>query len=357
MPFYNDLTLKDEKFMELRRFSYDFNLNKFSFSNKYKEIDEDFLEFFNPDFISNDEFRTKLEEEVMSLKNKPGKFDFKLSYYSKEYGLRYYRVLGSNKRDNNIVYGIIYDVTNEHDLLQKMNHAERIRMVGELSGGIAHDFNNNLMIISGASELLMLGDLDEKQKEYVNKIYHAARRSAELSKKLLMFSRVKEEDELFDLVNVIDNVISIINYTTKNDVKINFVKGVKNAYIYGNSADITNAIINLVKNAIEASNSDVVVDINLTVEFLNELPKNSITTIKPCGEYYKLEIIDYGSGISKENMDKIFNPFFSTKNEKEGTGLGLSAVLSTVIATKGIISLKTQEDVGSTFTLFFIKNY
>ena len=356
MPFYNDLTLKDEKFMELRRFAYDFTLNKFTFSNKYKEFDEDFVEFFNPHFISNDEFRTKLEEEVLALKEKPGKFDFKISHFSKGYGLRYYRVLGSNKKDNNIVYGIIYDVTNEHDLLQRMNHAERLRMVGELSGGIAHDFNNNLMVISGASELLLLGDLTDKQRDYVNKIYQAARRSAELSKKLLSFSRVKEDDELFDLVNVVNNVIDIVSYTAKTAVTIRFNKEMKNAYVYGNSSEIANAIINLVKNAIEASGEDVIVDINLGLECLIEMPINSITTIKPSGEYYKLDIIDYGTGISKENIDKIFNPFFTTKTETDGTGLGLAAVLSTVIASKGIISLKTEENEGSTFTLYFLKH-
>ena len=356
MPFYNDLTLKDEKFMELRRFSYDFKSNKFSFTNRYKEIDEDFLEFFNPLFISDDEFRTRLEEEVFTLKEKPGKFDYKMSYFSKGYGLRYYRVLGGNKKDNTVVYGIIYDVTNEHDLLQKMNHAERLRMVGELSGGIAHDFNNNLMIISGASELLMLGDLTDKQRDYVNKIYQAAKRSAELSKKLLSFSRVREEDELFDLVKVVENVIGIINYTTKINININFKNNVGNAYVFGNSSEITNAIINLVKNGIEASTNNIVIDIELSIECLIEIPKNSITAIKPNGEYYRLDITDYGSGISKDNIDKIFNPFFSTKTEQDGTGLGLAAVLSTVIESKGIISLKTEENVGSTFSLYFLKN-
>ena len=356
MPLYSNLTLDDERFVELRRFKYDFRTNEFSFSNSYKEIDEDFKEFFNPHFSTVTELKTKLEDEVYKLKENPGKFDFNISYYSKGYGLRYFRIVGSNERDHNIVYGIVYDVTNEHDLLQKMNQAEKLRTVGELSGGIAHDFNNNLMIISGASELLLLGDLTEKQRDYVKKIFGAAKRSAELSKKLLAFSRVKDIDEDFDLIDAVNNVISIIYYTTKSKMNINFETEVSNAIVYGNSSQITNAIINVVKNGIEASSENGHIDIKLEEEYLDIVPRNAITGINPDGVYFKLSITDYGSGISGENLDKIFNPFFSTKSENEGTGLGLSAVLSTILASKGIISVETSEGEGSTFTLYFPKN-
>ena len=123
MPLYSNLTLDDERFVELRRFKYDFRTNEFSFSNSYKEIDEDFKEFFNPHFSTVTELKTKLEDEVYKLKENPGKFDFNISYYSKGYGLRYFRIVGSNERDHNIVYGIVYDVTNEHDLLQAVDTA------------------------------------------------------------------------------------------------------------------------------------------------------------------------------------------------------------------------------------------
>ena len=139
-------------------------------------------------------------------------------------------------------------------------------------------------------------------------------------------------------------------------MNINFETELSNAIIYGNSSQITNAIINVVKNGIEASDENSNIDIKLEEEYLDIVPRNSITGINPDGVYYKLSITDYGSGISGENLDKIFNPFFSTKGENEGTGLGLSAVLSTILASKGIISVETTEGEGSTFTLYFPKN-
>lgn len=355
MPLYSDLTLNDDMFLDARRFKYNFSLNEFSFSNSYKEIDEDLKEFFNPHFSSSSELRFKLEDEVFKLKDNPNKFGFEISYYSPNYGLRYYRVIGSNISDCDNVYGIIYDITNERDLLEKMNHAERIRMVGELSGGVAHDFNNNLMVISGASELLLLDDLTEKQKGYVGKIIDAAKRSADLSKRLLMFSGENEIDEVFNLKDVILNVINIVKYTSKVYVTVNFNNLVGDAYIFGNCSAITNAIINLVKNGVESSSGNTVIDISLSEIFLDKIPNNSITTNTPLGQYFKVDVTDHGCGISKVNLDKIFNPFFTTKAQGEGTGLGLSGVLSTVISAKGLICLLTEENVGSTFTIYLRK--
>ena len=354
MPIYSDLTLHDERFVELRRFSYNFLTNDFILTNSYKEIDEDLKEFFNPHFLSNSSLRTNLEKNVLLLMDKKGSFEYDDSYYSPLNGLRYFKITGNNENDINVVSGIIFDITNERNLLEKIDHAERLRTIGELSSGIAHDFNNNLMVITGASELLLLGDLNEKQKSFIEKIMNAAKRSANLTKKLLVLSKNNESDEIFDLVEVLLDAIDIIVYTSKGVVDIRFEPNITNAFIFGNKSLIANAIINILKNAIEASKNEIIIDVSITLEFIDIIIEDSIFTDIPNDFFYKITVKDYGVGIKEEDKKKIFNPFYSTK-ESLGTGLGLSTVLSTIISSGGMINLKSEYGLGTTFNLFFKK--
>ena len=123
--------------------------------------------------------------------------------------------------------------------------------------------------------------------------------------------------------------------------------------IFGNISSIENSIINLIKNGIEAMGESGSIYIDLTAEYLESIPENSVVSTTPYGFYYKLEIKDEGSGISDEILDKIFNPFFSTKGKQKGTGLGLATVLSTVLEHEGIITVSTKKGIGSKFTLYF----
>ena len=120
MENYNELKLTNEKNVISRTFSYDFNKGIFSFENKYKEIDEDLNLLFSPHFSSLPDLKSRLENEIFLLQNQNGEFSFEINYYSKEYGLRYYLVKGNNLADSNVVLGVIYDVTYEYDLLEKL---------------------------------------------------------------------------------------------------------------------------------------------------------------------------------------------------------------------------------------------
>ena len=355
MENYSKLIIDGEKIINGKKFIYNIKTKEFSFENVLKNFDMEILRNFEPKLNNDSDFKSRLENEIYKLSITSGEFHFEASIYSKNNGLRYYSVyLKNSEEDENIIECTLYDVTNEKNLLSKMVHAEKLRSIGEIASGIAHDFNNHLMVITGSCELLEMQDLTEKQKNYVKNIYQSAKKSSELIKKLLQFGRSEDyENQEFDLIEVVDDAKDIMSHTTKNKTKVHFTTDLKQALIFGNISSIENSIINLIKNGIEAMNENGSIYIDLTAEYLDSVPANSIVSTTPEGFYYKLEIKDEGSGISEEILDKIFNPFFSTKRKQKGTGLGLSTVLSTVLEHEGLITVSTKKGIGSKFTLYF----
>ena len=355
MGNYNKLLIGTDKLLLGSKFVYDAKNNKFHFEKKINEIDENIITSFKPKFSSNEDFKSRLENEILKLLVTPGETRFETSYYSKKSGLRYYSIGAKNSCDDpTIIEGSIFDVTNEKIMLAKMTQAEKLRSLGELSSGIAHDFNNQLMVITGSCELMMLQELDEKQKRYINNIYQSAKKSSELIKKLLAFGHVDNDEKInMDLVKVLTDTIDIIMQTTKNKVKVHFSTNLKEAFINGNVSDIENVIINLIRNSIDAMKRDGNVYISLSMEYVKETPLHSVFKFTSEGYYYKVEVKDEGSGIPKSIMDKIFNPFFSTKESGKGTGLGLSTVYNTMLEHEGILTVDSEVGVGTTFNLYF----
>ena len=355
MENYSKLIIDGQMMGNGRKFVYNIETNKFSFEAPLKNFDEDVLKSFKPKLNNDNDFKSRLENEIYKLSIAKGEFRYETSMYSKGKGLRYYSLhLSNDESDINIINGTIYDITNEKNLLSKMVHAEKLRSIGEIASGIAHDLNNHLMVITGSCELLEMQDLTEKQNNYVKNIYQSAKKSSELIKKILQFGRAEDyENQEFDLIHIINDAKDIMGHTTKNKTKIHFTTNLKDAIVAGNVSSIENAIINVIKNGIDAMNENGSIYIDLTAEYLDTMPPNSISSTTPEGFYYKVEIKDEGTGISEEIMDKIFNPFFTTKVKQKGTGLGLSTVLSTILEHEGMITVTSKKGIGSKFTLYF----
>lgn len=355
MENYSKLLIDTNKLINGKNFTYIKGDCKINFNSALKNFDEEILKNFNPKLTDDSDFKSRLENEIYKLFITEGEFRYETSIYSKKSGLRYYSIHLKTSDDNkDVVEGILYDITNEKNLLSKMVHAEKLRSIGELASGIAHDFNNHLMVISGSCELLELQNLTDKQKSYVANIYQSAKKSSELIKRLLNFGHAEDyENQKFNLIDIVLDAKDIMNHTTKNKTKIHFTTDLKDAFIVGNVSSIENSIINLIKNGIDASSDNGSIYIDLTAEYLDTLPANSVLQTNPEGYYYKLEIKDEGSGISDEIIDKIFNPFFSTKVKDKGTGLGLSTVLSTILEHEGLLTVSTKKGIGSKFTLYF----
>ncbi|MBP7563208.1 MAG: response regulator, partial [Candidatus Cloacimonetes bacterium] len=236
-----------------------------------------------------------------------------------------------------------------------LRQAQKIESLGTLASGIAHDFNNILAAIIGYAEMAsnIEGD-DFSKKKYMDEVLKASLRAKELIRQILTFSRKTETSfKPVDLVAVIEEVNNFLRPTLPSSIDLVFNNNSDHAVILGDHTQIHQVFMNLCTNAYQSMKSKkgkLIIDIIKTK--IKE--DDSLTTLSP-GHYYKISIKDNGVGINPDNLDKIFEPYFTTKKSGEGTGLGLSVVLGIVNTHKGTIRVKSELDKGSEFSVYLPK--
>lgn len=240
------------------------------------------------------------------------------------------------------------------DLLKQLNHKNKIDILGQLASGIAHDFNNILSGIMSANQLILMKEnLSEKGQEYNKMIQRAAENGALLSNKLLTFSR-KENVHIksVNLELLIIDTIKILKTMLDKNISISFSSEGKNPLALLDFASMQNAILNICINSSHAMSLGGNIAIFLDVAHLGESEcENSSYDISP-GNFNKLTIEDSGHGISEDILDRILDPFFTTKEEGKGTGLGLAAVYRTIVELKGEIRVSSSPEIGTKITLY-----
>lgn len=231
---------------------------------------------------------------------------------------------------------------NEAVMKRKMEHADRLGILGEITAGIAHELNTPLANILGFAELLKSKESANVQNSQdLDKIINSAIFSREVVKKLMFFAcEMPQNLGQTDIIPVIRDAINLLDPTfTKNEVKykVTLPKGV--VLLKADTIQLTQVIFNLVLNAIYFSPKDGLIKISL------EETKNKIT----------LKISDEGPGIPAENVQKIFQPFFTTKTVGDGSGLGLSVVHGIIKGHRGTIEYQPNIPTGATFVITFPK--
>lgn len=238
------------------------------------------------------------------------------------------------------------------ELQEQLNHRNKMDAIGQLAGGVAHDFNNMLAGIMGAAELLCLPkrNLDEKGKEYVDVIMQASERAADLTSKLLAFGRKgKTASTAVDVHSIIDDTTSILNRTIDKKIRISVRKDAGNNMVIGDNSGLQNALMNIGINASHAMPDGGEIQIETeNIRLKKAYCDASPFEIEP-GEYIEIEIRDTGCGIPLENIQKIFEPFYTTKEQGKGSGLGLSAVYGTVQDHHGAINVYSEVGGGTSF--------
>ncbi len=250
----------------------------------------------------------------------------------------------------------VFKIEKENSLLlSQLRHAQKMESLGTLAGGIAHDFNNILAAIIGYSELAISSlDEDNHINKYLSEVLNAGYRAKDLIKQILTFSRKTETVfQPIDLVSIIDEVVKFIRPTLPSTIDIITNIKTDNAVVLGNYTQIHQVLMNLCTNAYQAmSNNGGELEINLEKTKISHL--DEVLDI-PIGLYYKIVIKDNGLGIHQDILDKIFDPYFTTKPYGEGTGLGLSVVMGIVKVHKGYIRVNSQHGLGTEFILYFPK--
>ncbi|WP_100615003.1 sensor histidine kinase [Confluentibacter citreus] len=227
---------------------------------------------------------------------------------------------------------------NEIALKRQMEKADRLAILGELTAGIAHELNTPLANILGFSELLKSKlKTDEASVADLDKIINSAIYSREVVKKLMFFAcEMPQEMKRVNIVPIIKNAMNLLELTfRKNQVK--YIATIDDDVIMlrADSVQLTQIIFNLLINAIYFS------------------PENGLVTISASQNKKAviIKISDEGTGLSDEALEKVFQPFYSTKPVGEGSGLGLSVVHGIVMSHKGTILVKNNPLKGSTFTV------
>jgi PAS domain S-box-containing protein len=248
---------------------------------------------------------------------------------------------------------VLRDITEKKRMEVKILQAQKIDSIGSLAGGIAHDFNNMLTAILGSASIMRrkVGS-DEKWLKYVDLIETTSRRGASVTRQLLTFARKGSSHfEPVDVNIVIDQTIRLFEVTTPKTVIIRCTLSPERVIVQGNEGQLQQALLNLCLNARDAMQNGGVLVVNCRRIFLDEVHAAQFAEGRP-GHYVMITVIDSGVGIPPQILNRIYEPFFTTKEVGKGTGLGLSVVYGVVRSHNGYISVNSETDSGTVFTIY-----
>ena len=246
------------------------------------------------------------------------------------------------------------DATELKSLEAQFVQSQKMQAIGQLAGGVAHDFNNLLTAISGHCDLLILrhGESDPDYRD-LDQIRQNSNRAAALVGQLLAFSRKQTlQAQSLDLEQVLSEHTHLLNRLVGEKTQLILTHGYKMKSVRADKRQLEQVIMNLVVNARDAMGGVGEIAISTEMKILTE-PEIRDRAKIPAGEYCCIKISDQGCGISSDKIQRIFEPFYTSKKTGEGTGLGLSTVYGIVKQTGGFIFVDSAVGVGSTFELLF----
>ncbi len=247
------------------------------------------------------------------------------------------------------------DITNLKNTEHQLFRAQRLESIGTLAGGIAHDLNNVLSPIMMAVDMLEMDlDLPESSQPWLEIIRENTERGASLIKQVLTFARGTEEGnrEQIQVSYLIKELISVWKKTLPPNIKIEYNIKPNLPLISSDSTQIHQMLMNLVVNAKDAMKGSGGT-LKITTENI-EIDENyaQINPNAEQGEYVLITVEDTGIGMSAETLERIWDPFFTTKEIGEGTGLGLSTTLSIVRSNGGFINAYSESNKGTQFSIY-----
>jgi len=245
------------------------------------------------------------------------------------------------------------DTTERKSLELQFAQSQKMQAIGQLAGGIAHDFNNLLTAMIGFCDLLLLRHRPGDQSfADIMQIKQNANRAANLVRQLLAFSRQQTlQPKVLNVTDALAELSNLLRRLIGEGIELKMVHGRDLGLVRVDQGQLEQVIINLAVNARDAMSNGGVLTIQ-TEPVRVEAPIQHGVETMPAGDYVVIEVIDTGTGIPMEILDRIFEPFFSTKEVGQGTGLGLSTVYGIVKQTGGFIFVDSTPGKGTTFRIF-----
>ena len=255
--------------------------------------------------------------------------------------------------------GLFEDITDVHQVEQErrqlegqLRQAQKMEAVGCLAGGIAHDFNNILSAIIGYTEMV-IQDLPPRSPQIkdLEKVYQAGERARELVKQILAFSRQSEEArQAVRVQSIIKEALKLLRPSIPTTIDIQMQVDGECGPVFADPTQIHQIVINLCTNAYQAMGSSGGI-LRVVLEQVTDLP-GAKTEDRAGNPLLKLSISDTGTGIPGRDLEKVFDPYFTTKPKGKGTGLGLSIVHSITRSLQGDIQVRSVPGQGTTFQVF-----
>jgi PAS domain S-box-containing protein len=245
----------------------------------------------------------------------------------------------------------LHDLSREETLEQQLIQSQKMESLGTLAGGIAHDFNNSLQVIIGfCDEAHSLATEDNQDLiNCLDEIRTSGNRAAQLVRQILTFSRTSRTDFQTVLVStVIENALGLLRPSLPTMIEIKDDIEPNSGFVLGDETQIQQIMTNLCANAMLAMGDQ---GGTLTVKLQNidlEIEIDTFAATLEPGQYLELSVQDTGVGIPPEILDRIVDPFFTTREVGEGTGLGLAIVLGITEKMNGGLTITSQVDKGTT---------
>jgi signal transduction histidine kinase len=250
--------------------------------------------------------------------------------------------------------GIIRDVTERKRLERQLLQAQKMESVGVLAGGVAHDFNNLLTAISGYGQILQesVPADDELLRESVEQVLKAAERAAELTRSLLAFSRKQIiNPKPVHVDTVISNASKLVQRIIGEDIEFRTSFPDEKLLIMADPGQIELVLLNLAANARDAMPYGGRLSISTSRVVVHE-GKEALYDLPASGTYALISVADSGTGIDKRSIERMFEPFYTTKEVGKGTGLGLSIVHGIIKQHDGSILVSSEPGKGTTFNIY-----
>jgi two-component system, cell cycle sensor histidine kinase and response regulator CckA len=233
-------------------------------------------------------------------------------------------------------------------LEQQLLQSQKMEALGQLAGGIAHDFNNLLTVIAGHTDML-LGGTDQQARHDLDQIRLACERAASMTRQLLAFSRQSVlEPRIVDMNAIVAQTETMLRRTIGEHIELVVRADGDLLPVRADPDQVSRVLLNMAINARDAMPKGG----RLLIETRNVTVPNRASSPGALGDYVLLAMSDTGCGIPAESKARLFEPFYTTKPQGQGTGLGLAVVDGIVKQSGGWIDVESELDVGTTFQIF-----
>jgi PAS domain S-box-containing protein len=245
------------------------------------------------------------------------------------------------------------DISDRRQLETALFQAQKMDAIGQLAGGVAHDFNNLLMVISSYAELLLDETPTGRAHLRLEEIQGAARRAAELTRQLLAFGRKQSQQlQILDLNRVLRDIARTLPRLIGEDIELRLMPEAGIGQVRLDPVQIEQVVMNLASNARDAMPSGGTLTIQTSSVELDSAFVQTRAFVPP-GRYVLLEVSDTGCGIPLEHLPHVFEPFYTTKAQGKGTGLGLATLYGIVKQSGGFVWVYSEPNLGTTFKIYF----